>query len=90
MALAGPTHLCTLPGIHSASGRSKANAGECAYQHLGLNFKDPSQSKVPMRTFLWFKQTCLHFSKINHLTASKVVSFDLILYVGIFTTIKVK
>lgn len=77
--LRGP-HTCVLFQVSKVlQRRSKADAVEGAYQHLGLDFKGPRQSKVPMRTFFWFKQTCLHCSKINHLTASKVVSFDLIL-----------
>ena len=50
-ALAWTTQLCAVPGTASASKEVKGRCREGAYQHLGLNFKGPSQSKVPVRTF---------------------------------------
>lgn len=37
-------------------------------------FKAPSQSKVPVRTLLQFKQTYLYFHKISQLTASNLLA----------------
>lgn len=55
-ALAGPTHLCTLPGIKSASEAVKGRKSCLSAINFppALIFKGPRQSKVPMRTFFWF------------------------------------